>query len=99
MPQMLLLAGIAPEMEGVTVMGLRRQRDIVGGREIRQQRRDLERASQPKRAAPPGGQMGDFAACKMNGAGAWRQLSGQLADQRGLAGAVGSDDRVQFAPG
>ncbi len=37
--QMLLLAGIAPEAERVAVMRLRRERDIVGRGEIRQQAR------------------------------------------------------------
>ena len=78
-------------------MRLRRERDIVGGGEIRQQRGDLERARQPEPAAPIGRQPGDVAAGEMNGAGIRHQLPGQLADQRGLAGAVGADDGVQFA--
>ena len=55
-----------------------------------------ERAS-PSRAAPIGRQPGDVPAGEMNGAGIRLQLPGQLADQRGLAGAVGADDGVQFA--
>ena len=78
-------------------MGLRRERDIVGRGEIRQQRGDLERARQPEPAAPIGRQPGDVAAGEMNGAGIRHQLPGELADQRGLAGAVGADDRMQLA--
>ena len=91
------LAGIAQEAKRVTVAGLRRQRDIVGRGEVRQQRGDLEGARQPELAALPGRQMGDVLAGKTDGAGARAQLSDQLADQRGLAGAVRPDDRVQFA--
>ena len=78
-------------------MRLRRQRDIVERGEIGQQRGDLERARQPERAALVAWHPGDFLAGKSNGAGIRQQLSGELADQRGLAGAVGADDRVQFA--
>jgi hypothetical protein len=76
---------------------LRGQRDIVRGREIRQQRRDLERARQAKGAAPPCRQAGDVPAGEANGAGIRQHLPGELADQRGLAGAVRPDDRMQFA--
>jgi len=97
--QMADLAGIAPEMEGVAVMGLRRQRDIVERGEIRQQRGDLERARQSERAAAIGRHMGDVLTRKADGAGVRQQLSGQLADQRGLAGAVRSDDGVHLSAG
>ncbi len=95
--QLPFLARIAPETEGVTVMGLRRQRDIVERGEIGQQRGDLERARQPERAAPIGRQPGDVPAGEVDGAGIRQQLPGELADQRGLAGAVRPDDGVQFA--
>ena len=39
----------------MAVMRLRRQRDIVGGGEVEQQRGDLERARQPQRAAAMAG--------------------------------------------
>ena len=97
--QMAFLAGIAPEPERVSVMGLGRQRDVVERAEVGQQRGDLERSRQPERAAPPGRQPGDVAAGQADHAGMRRQLSGELADQRGLAGAVGADDGVQLTPG
>jgi len=95
--EMAFHAGIAPEVERVPIVGLCRQRDVICRREVRKQRGDLERACQPERTAPPRRQAGDILSGKMNGAGIRQQLSGELADQRGLAGAVRSDDRVQFA--
>ena len=77
-------------------MGLRRERDIVARREVRQQTGDLERTRQAEPATLIGRQPGDVAAGEMNGAGIRHQLPGQLADQRGLAGAVGTDDGMQF---
>ena len=78
-------------------MRLRRQRDIVERGEVGQQRRDLERARQPQRAAPVAWHPRDVLTGKSNGAGIRQQLPGELADQRGLAGAVGADDRVQLS--
>ena len=78
-------------------MGLGGERDIVGSRKIRQQAGDLERARQAEPAALIGRQPRDLAAGEVNGAGIRHQLPGQLADQRGFAGAVGTDDGVQFA--
>ncbi len=95
--QLWLLAGVGPEAEGVAGMRLRRQRDIVGGGEVGQQRGDLERTRQPEPAAAVGRQPGDVLAGEANGAGMRQQLPGELADQRGLAGAVRPDDGVQFA--
>jgi hypothetical protein len=94
---MLFLAGSAPKAERVAVMRLRRERDVVRRREVRQQAGDLERTRQAEPAALIGRQPRDLAAGEMNGAGIRHQLPGQLADQRGLAGAVGTDDGVQFA--
>ena len=93
----LLLARAGPEAEGMPVMGLGCERNVVGSRKVRQQTGDLERARQPEPAALIGRQPGDVAAGKMNRAGIRHQLPGQLADQRGLAGAVRADDGVQFA--
>ena len=55
-----------------------------------------ERAS-PSRLRRQAGNAGDVAAAEMDGAGIRHQLSGELADQRGLAGAVGADDGVQLS--
>src|SRR4029077_7353169 len=73
------------------------ERDIVRGGEVPQQRGDLERTRQAKTAAPPRRHEGDVLAGKTNAAPARAQLPDQLADQRGLAGAVRTDDRVQLA--
>src|SRR5258705_2370167 len=91
------LSGIAPEIERVTIMRLRRQRDVVDRGEVEQQRSDLKRARQPERTAAIRRHAGDVRTRKANGAGMRQQLPGQLADQGGLAGAVRSDDRVQFS--
>ncbi|MGY4318020.1 hypothetical protein ACVWW1_007347 [Bradyrhizobium sp. JR3.5] len=95
--QMPLLARIAPKAERVAVMRLRRERDVVDRGKILQQRGDLERARQPEPAALVGRQARDVAAGKPDGSGIRHHLPGELADQRGLPGAVGADDGVQFA--
>ena len=64
---------------------------------IEKQRRDLERARQPERAARVHRQRGDVVAGEVDAAGVRTQLAGQLRDQRGLAGAVRADHRVQLA--
>ena len=89
--------GVAPEAERMTGMRLHRERDIVERSEIEEQRGDLERARQPELAAPVNRQRRDVAAVEADTAGFGRDLAGQLADQRGLAGAVRADDGVQFA--
>jgi hypothetical protein len=95
--QALLLARIGEEAERGAGMRLRRERDIVGGGEIEQQRGDLERACQAQRAAAIGRQIGDVAPRQRYGAGMRLQMPGELADQRGLASAVRADDGVQLA--
>ena len=55
-----------------------------------------ERAS-PSCAAPIDRQRGDVVAGEADAAGIGRDLAGELADQRGLAGAVRADDGVQLA--
>ncbi len=78
-------------------MRLGGERDIVGRGEVQQQRGDLERARQPERAAAPGREVGDVAPRQMDAARMRHQMPSELADQCGLAGAVGADDGVQFA--
>ena len=78
-------------------MRLHRERHIVEGGEIAKQRGDLERARQTELAAPIDRQRGDVAAVEPDTAAVGRDFAGQLTDQRGLAGAVRTDDRVQFA--
>ncbi|MGY4600191.1 hypothetical protein ACVWXL_007937 [Bradyrhizobium sp. GM22.5] len=95
--QALLLACIGEEAERGAGMRLRRERDIVGGGEIEQQRGDLERTCQAQRAAAIGRQIGDVAPRQRDAAGMRLQMPCELADQRGLAGAVRADDGVQLA--
>src|ERR1035437_4293963 len=90
---------ITPEMKRMAGMRLHRQRHIVEHAEIEEQGRDLERARQPQRAAAIHRKLGDVVAGKMDAAGIGRQLSAELGDQRGLAGAVRPDHRVQLARG
>ena len=78
-------------------MRLHGERNIVERGEIVEQRSDLERAREPELAAPVDRQGGDVMAVEADAAGIRRDLAGQFADQRGLAGAVRADDGVQFA--
>ncbi len=57
-----------------------------------------ERA-RPSTAAPVHRQRGNVVAGKADAAGIGRHLTAELGDQRGLAGAVRPDHRVQFARG
>ena len=97
--QLGLAARVAPEAEGVAGMGLDGESDVVQRREVEEQRGDLERAGEPERAAPPGRQGRDVPAGEDDAAGVRGDLAGELADQRGLAGAVRADDGVQLAGG
>ena len=78
-------------------MGLDGKRDIVERGEFGKQRGDLERAGKPDLAAPIDRQRRDVMSVEADAAAVGRDLAGQLPDQRGLAGAIGSDERVQFA--
>ena len=78
-------------------MRLHGERDVVQRGEIEEQRGDLERARQPELATAPARQRRDIAAVEANAPGVGHDLAGELADQRGLAGAVRADDGVQFA--
>jgi hypothetical protein len=92
-----LLAGVAPEPERMPVVRLHRQRHVVERGEIVEQRGDLERARQPERAAAVNRQRRDVRAGEADAAGVGRDLAGQLADQRGLAGPIWADDGVQLS--
>ena len=86
--QFRLAARVAPEAEGVAAVRLHGERDIVERGEIGKQRGDLERAREPEHAAAVDRQRRDVAAVEPDAPGVGRDLAGQLADQRGLAGAV-----------
>ena len=95
--QLSLAARVAPEAKGVTGMGLHGERHVVEDREIEEQRGDLERAGEAELAAAKNRQTRDIAAREADASRVGRDLAGELANQRGLAGAVRSDDRVQLA--
>ena len=78
-------------------MGLYRQGDVVERGEIEEQRGELERAGKTELAAAKDRQSRDVAAFETDASGVGSDLAGELPDQRGLARAVRSDDRVQLA--
>ena len=96
--QLALAARVAPEAEGVAGVRLHGERHVVERREVEEQRGDLERAREPEAgcAARPAAPVMSLAG-EADAAGVGRDLAGQLADQRGLAGAVRADDGVQLA--
>jgi len=56
------------------------------------------RRNAPGPAAPAHAwQMGDVVAGEVDGAGVWPQVAGELAHQRGLAGAIGADQGMDLA--
>ena len=85
------------KLERMAGVRLHRERHVVERGEIVEQRGDLERAREPELAAPVDRQRGDVVAGEADAAGVRRDLAGELADQRGLAGAVRADDGVQLA--
>jgi len=78
-------------------MRLHRQRHVVEGGEFAQHRGDLEGARQPEPHPGMRGQARDVAAGKLDGAGVWLEVAGELAHQRGLARAVGADQGMNLA--
>jgi hypothetical protein len=95
--QLRVPARVAPEAEGMSGMRLYRKRHVVERGEIAKQRGNLERARQAERAAAVCRQRRDVAIGKPDPSGIRADLAGKLIDQRGLAGAIGTDDGVQFA--
>src|SRR5262245_32501398 len=95
--QLRLAARVAPEAKGVTGMGLHGERHVIEDREIEEQRGDLERAGEAELAAAKNRQARDISAREADVSRVGRDLAGELANQRGLASAVRSDDRVQLA--
>src|SRR6267378_2307037 len=77
----------------------KRERDILECREPGIDAGDLERARQAFTRALRRRKRGDVLAREADAAGVGAQVSRELADEGGLAGAVGSDDRVRLALG
>src|SRR6267143_1831259 len=78
---------------------LNRERDILERREAGIDAGDLERARQALARALRRRKRGDVLAREADAAGVGAQVSRELADEGGLAGAVGSDERVRLALG
>src|SRR5262249_31544370 len=86
-----------PEAETVALGGLNGERNVSLGGEAVEDARDLERSRQPQPRAAGGRQLGYVAPVGDGPAPTRRELAGQLSDQRGLAGAVRTDERMGFA--
>src|SRR5262245_50428717 len=79
-----------PEAETVALGGLHGERNVALGGEAVEDARDLERSRQPEPRAAGGRQLGDVAPVEDDPPRIRLELAGQLSDQRGLAGAVGT---------
>src|SRR3989442_15696999 len=90
-------AGRTPETEAVPGMRLHRERHVFEGGELGINAGDLERARQALARALRRREGGDVLAREADAAGVGTQVAGELADQRGLAGAVGADDSERLA--
>src|SRR5215469_10818091 len=86
-----------PESEAVALGGLNGERNVSLGGEAVEDARDLERSRQPEPRAAGGRQLADVAPVEDDPARIRLELAGQLSDQRGLAGAVWTDERMGFA--
>ena len=78
-------------------MGLHGQRHVVEGGELAQHRGDLEGTRQSEPHPGMRGQARDVAAGEMDGTGVGLEGAGELAHQRGLARAVGTDQGMDLA--
>jgi len=96
-PQCGFAAHIAPEAETVALQHLYGDGDVVEHRVIGKQAGDLECARQPERDALGRREIVDRLAGEFDGALIRLELAHQLRDQRGLAGTVGADQRVDLA--
>src|SRR6266850_4255262 len=94
-----IAARVAPEAEAVPRARLNRERDILERRKAGIDAGDLERARQAFTRALRRRKRGDVLAREADAAGVGAQVSSELADEGGLAGAVGSDERVRLALG
>jgi hypothetical protein len=92
-----VLAHVGQEAEGMAAMGLDGQRDIGERAELAQHRGDLERTAEPQLDAGVGRQPRHVAAGEVDGARIGREIAGDLADQGGLARAIGTDQGVDLA--
>ncbi len=87
----------APHRERAPLSGHRAEHGVLQHAVFHRQRRDLVGPAQPEQRAPRGVQAGHVLAGQPDGARVRALLSGDLLDQRGLAGAVRPDQRVDLA--
>ena len=81
----------------MAAMRLYRDGDILERRETLEDAGDLERPRETEMRAIGRGTMGDVVSVENNFSRIGLEHSGQLGDERGLASAIGSDDRVDLA--
>src|SRR5579862_145937 len=86
-----------PKPEAMRLGRLHRKRDISLRREAGENAGNLERTREPKPRPLRGCKTGDIATCEANAAGVRGDFAGQLANQRGLAGAVWADQGMGLA--
>ena len=96
-PQRRRRARRPPEAEAVAAPRLHRHGHVLQRGEGLEHRGDLVRARQPAPHAPFDGHAGHVHAVQQHPAAVRPQLAAELADQRGLARAVGADHGVQLA--
>ena len=94
--QALVAAGIGEEAEAVPLPRLHGERDIVEHAEIRQQLVDLEGAGKAAADALRRRQRVDRLALQPDLTGIVAELAEELGQQRGLACAVGADQRMDL---
>src|SRR5262249_1674443 len=84
----------SPELEGVAQPALQSDTDILAHRKMREDGRDLERAREPHARNGRGRAAGDVAALETDAAGRRRQEMREQVEAGSLAGAVGTDQRM-----
>ena len=89
----------AQEAEAAVGDAAHREEQVVAHREVAKQQRRLVGAPQPFADALVRRQVGDVFAEEMDPPGGGREVAGDGVEQRGLAGAVGAEDRVLLAGG
>src|SRR6185503_7341667 len=74
-----------------------RQQQIVQQRVLGKERDDLIGSREAEMRAPPGGHARDVVVEQRDAAAVWRDLAGDEAEERRLAGAVGPDNQPPLA--
>src|SRR6476646_8533772 len=93
----LFAIGTAEKTIARLIARLHSQGHILQRGESRKHRSDLEGSGDAQLCPLVDGQCGDVNAVESDGPRGWREKPGNLVYQRGFAGTVRSDDRVQFA--